>query len=87
MVHPVDKRKRVWRPLATPGPAVRTRTGAFANSRTAAWAVSGAAVANCSNKGVNGIPEFVRRVRDTATPFTLAEGQALTLSLTLTGIQ
>jgi hypothetical protein len=32
-------------------------------------------------------PEFVRRVRDTATPFTLAEGQALTLSLTLTGIQ
>jgi hypothetical protein len=32
-------------------------------------------------------PEFVRRVRDTATPFTLAEGQALTLSLTLTGIR
>ncbi len=32
-------------------------------------------------------PEFVRRFRDAAKPVTLVEGQTLTLSLTLTGIQ
>ena len=32
-------------------------------------------------------PEFVRRFRDAATPFALAEGQTHTLSLTLANIQ